>query len=500
MLRIIKENESWIKLSTNNRGDLYEIREYFSFKIDGAKWHPKVKAGLWDGVISLIDLRTNRLPCGLLDELVKFCKKRNIEYSNEVVREDRTHLIPEIEKFCKGLQPCAYDSETRSPVPITHYDYQVKAVITALVNKRRTLLSATSSGKSLIIYSAIRWILEKELTEPGEKILLIVPTVSLVDQMYSDFNEYSLNNGFDVEENVHKIYGGQSKGANKPIYISTWQSLQKMDENYLSQFRCIVGDEAHGINEVSHFGKIGERCINADFRIGTTGSIKDMKLNEWVLTGILGDIERIITNKELIDAGHAAKLQVECLILNYPKDVREAAKKLKYQEEVKYVISNEARNKFICKVAAKTKKNTLILFNLIAHGKELKRILEEQGQTVYYVDGSIDPKIREEIRQLTERNTGVVIVASYKTFATGTSIKNLNYLILAAPAKSQIRILQSLGRLLRKGNDLNVKLIDIADDLSYKKHTNFCLLHFQHRLNLYIKEQFPYNIRHYNIS
>lgn len=498
MITISKVNNSFIKIDSEDYGELKEIQEQFTFEIPNKRYNPKVKAGMWDGLIRMFNLRTKQLPYGLITKLIHYCEMSDIKYENLIEQEDRSFYAELIKLYCKRLQPCAFSAETKTVVPIEHYDFQLHAICQAIINKRQVLLSATSSGKSLIIYSILRWLIEKEFAK-NDKILIIVPTINLVNQMYADFEEYSLINGWDVENNCHKVFGGQDKHVNKKVCISTWQSLHELPPEYFNNVRCLVADECHAVKDQNKFCKVIEICENADFRIGTSGTINNTVVNQLTLVGYIGEIEKIISNKEMMDAGQASKLVIENFILKYPAEICKDAKGLEYKDEIDFIINCKKRNEFICKIAKTRTHNTLILFAKREHGQTLLKMLKDCGKTVLYIDGTVKPEVREAARKIAEKQNDIIIVASYKTFATGTSIKNLNYLIFAHPLKSQIMIMQSLGRLLRKGLNMDVKAIDIIDDLSHKKHKNYAFEHFLERMEIYIKEKFDYNIRRFDI-
>ena len=127
------------------------------------------------------------------------------------------------------------------------------------------------------------------------------------------------------------------------------------------------------------------------------------------------------------------------------------------------------------------------LFNLIQQ--------ELHDRKVFFVYGGVDANEREKIREITEKQKNAVIVASYGTFSTGINIRNLHNIIFSSPSKSKIRVLQSIGRGLRLGdNKTQCKLYDIADDLTYKNKQNFTLRHFMERINIYNEEEFDYKI------
>jgi superfamily II DNA or RNA helicase len=362
------------------------------------------------------------------------------------------------------------------------------------MQRRRTLLlSPTASGKSLIIYLIVRQL----LTYQKLKGLVIVPTTSLVEQLYSDFADYSGENDFRVEENLHRIYQGKDKHTDLPLTISTWQSLYQMPPSYFHQFDYIIGDEAH-LFKAQSLTSILTSCINTKYRIGLTGTLDGTKTHKLVLEGLFGSTKRVITTKELIDKKELSDFQIKCLILKHPDEICEEMKDCDYQEEIQYLIANEQRNKFIKNLAVSMNKNTLILYQMVAkHGQvlyDMIRNTEKIGdRKVFFVHGGTDTEDRENIRKIMETENDAIVVASYGTFSTGINIRNLHNIIFASPSKSRVRNLQSIGRGLRQSSGKEqATLYDIADDLRWKKHMNFTLKHFVERVKIYTEEKFSF--------
>jgi len=170
-----------------------------------------------------------------------------------------------------------------------------------------------------------------------------------------------------------------------------------------------------------------------------------------------------------------------------------------FEEEVQYIIGHDRRNKFIRNLALDLKGNTLILFARVeGHGEPLYEMINNnvvEQRHVFFVHGGVATEDREEVREITERENNAIIVASYGTFSTGINIKNLHNVIFASPSKSRIRNLQSIGRVLRKGNNkTKATLYDIADDISYKSRRNYTLNHLIERIKVYNEENFNYDI------
>ena len=483
---ISKKNEVYAKI-TCEKHIAQELSEFFTFFVPGYQFVPAFRNRVWDGKIRLYNLQTNQLYLGLLDYVKEFCESRDYtyEYENNLDTEDE-YSIYHAKKFIQQINPHARGE------PIEVREHQINAFVHAMQKRRALLLSPTASGKSLIIYLIFRQLFEYQ----GLKGLIIVPTTSLVEQLASDFGDY--NDG-TMEQYVHKIYQGKDKNTDKPLTISTWQSLYKMPKEYFEQFDYVIGDEAHNFKAQS-LTSILTNCINAKYRIGLTGTLDGTKTHKLVLEGLFGPVKKVISTKELIDKDQLATFEIKCLVLKHTDEECLLVKDKTYAEEIQYLISHEVRNKFIKNLAVSLGKNTLVLYQMVdKHGKILYDMINDTknigNRKVFFVHGGTDTSDREEIRRIMEIEQDAIIVASFGTFSTGINIRNLHNIIFAMPTKSSIRTLQSIGRGLRQSEGKEVAtLYDISDDLRYKKHMNYTLKHFVERTKIYNEEKFPFKI------
>jgi superfamily II DNA or RNA helicase len=389
--------------------------------------------------------------------------------------------------YAKWLEPMGHGK------PIEIRDYQVEAVTEAIRNERILLLSPTASGKSFIIYTTMRHHLEA-----GRKCIIIVPTTSLVEQLFADFEDYSSANGWKPSYHCQKLYSGFSKDFSKDVLITTWQSVYKQPKAWFNQFDVIFGDEAHQFKATSLTTVMG-KLTHVKYRIGTTGTLDNKKVHKLVLEGIFGLTHRVTTTKELMDSGTLAKLNITCILLKYDDITRQGRKNNQYADEMDFIVSHEKRNNFICNLALKSEGNTLVLFQFVnKHGKILHKMISEKAhdkRKVFFVSGATETEDREAIRKITETESDAIIVASFGTFSTGINIPSLENVIFASPSKSKIRNLQSIGRGLRlKNGKTECNLYDLSDDLSWKSWKNHTLNHFAERLKTYSEEKFNYKI------
>ena len=238
---------------------------------------------------------------------------------------------------------------------------------------------------------------------------------------------------------------------------------------------------------------------DCEYKFGFTGTLDGTQTHKLVLEGLFGPIHKVTTSKALMDKELIAKLHIEAVTLGYTDAEKKEVKQMIYQDEIDFLISHPKRNRFICDLALSRENNTLILYQYVEkHGKKLYKYLTEKEpeRPVFFVSGQIPTEIREEIRAITEQSTNAIIVASYGTFSTGINIRNLHNIIFGHPAKSRIRNLQSVGRVLRKAEAKNkATLFDISDDLAWKKHKNYSLRHFFERVKIYNSEKFDYKLR-----
>ncbi len=476
------KDEAFIRFECD-RNIAQELSDYFTFHVPGYQFVPAYKNRLWDGKIRLADLRTFLIYRGLIPYIEKFCEEREYKLAlDPIISVTENFSAIEAEQFAKSLN-----------LPHEVRDYQLKSFIQAVRNKRLLLLSPTASGKSLILYLIIRYLQMADY----KRGLLIVPTTSLVEQMYSDFASY----GYDSDQYCHRQYAGKDKHTNKFLTITTWQSIYKNEKDYFEQFDFVLGDEAHQFKAKS-LTTILSGCTNTKYRIGTTGTLDGTQTHRLVLEGLFGPVYKATTTAELIDKGQLASFKIKCLILKYPDAICKEARSWDYNQEMEYIVKNNARNEFIKNLVMSLKGNSLVLFQFVEkHGKQLHEIIKDSAgkRKVFFVFGGTDVEVRESVRAITERENDAIIVASYGTFSTGVNIRNLHNIIFASPSKSRVRNLQSIGRGLRLGdNKEEATLFDIADDFRIGKFANYTLKHFVERVKIYDEEKFNYKF--YNIE
>jgi len=498
MIKVSYYDESRIRIDTDL--DVHRsISDHFTFMAPGYKFSPKYKAGIWDGKIRLYNLMTKTLPQGLLSQLIRYLQSSKVEFTVDKELNPFSGLdLSDISSFIESLNLHARGQK------IEIKDHQIKAITQALKKKKTLLLSPTSSGKSLILYVYIRYQIEKL----GNNVVLMVPTTQLVEQMTEDFKEYSVENGWSVDENVCKVYSGQEKRLDKPLIVSTWQSIYSLAKRnkpllgaLIEQTGVLCCDEAHQYKATEILG-LCEQFKNSDWKLGVTGTIEDTKVNVLQLTGLFSDPYKVISTKELMEQGIVSDLDINVVLLKYPEHVTKSlTRSFDWDKEINFLISNEHRTRFIAQLASKLDGVTLILFTFIGkHGDHLNRVLTEMNHdndtVIKYVHGSSDVEDREEVRKMASSGKRMIILASSSLFSTGTNIPAISNIIFAMPSKSSIRIRQSIGRGLRLHESKSSCVVyDIADDLRSDKFINSTYRHMLERLDIYRQDEFDFKIK-----
>ena len=481
-LTVKKKNEVYITIHSDEEYVHRELADYFTFEVPEAKFlkkNPRYK--YWDGTIRLYSPATGDLYHGLMKHVQTWADEK--QYIVEYEKNDWYGDIEDDNKFVSPEGVKHFMDKISNIKPRT---YQYKAVYEAIKYNRKLLLSPTGSGKSLMIYAIVRY-----YAATAKKILIVVPTTSLVEQMVNDFISY----GWNADDFIHKIYGGKDKVTDKNIIISTWQSIYKFPKRYFDDIDCVIGDEAHLFKSKSLTG-IMTKLHNAKYRFGFTGTLDGSKTHKWVLEGLFGECEQVTKTDDLIKDGYLSKFRINVLLCKHAPQHFES-----YHDEMEYLVEHKGRNNLIKNLVNDLDGNTLVLFNYVEkHGTPLYELINntiDPERKLFFVHGGTEVEDREEVRQITETESNAIIVASYGTFSTGINIKRLHNIVFASPSKSRIRNLQSIGRVLRKGEGKEIAtLYDVADDIGGQ---NYTLRHLNERVNIYNDENFKYEVIKVNL-
>ena len=498
---VSKLNEVFLNIECSQEQSM-ELREYFSVYTPNYKFHPKFKMHIWNGKISFY--KDNTIPIGLLAYLISFCEKFKYELVSNIDTSKLSNNISdeEFKIFFDKILPSTGKYQLR--------DYQEIAIKRLLRDKRGVIQYATSSGKSLIIYALIKYL--KEKLDQDKKILLIVPTTSLVLQMTSDFKDYGYQN---INDDMAEIYySSDNKSLSKKIIVSTWQSAQKMSTKLYNSVGAVICDEVHTAGFKSKIvSDILSRCVNAEYRVGDSGTLPKDICNLLTIYGYLGGKIAEVKSKDLMERGLITNLKIINVIAKYPDSMIKKSSKRSmevYHEEVAKIQNYKDRNKIFKHIISKinSKQNILILVREIDHINTIEGYIRKQfpDKIVRCIWGETNPKLREQIRQEAEIKEGMVIISTYSCFATGISIKNLTHVIFGISALSEIKIIQAIGRSLRQhANKKCAYLWDVVDDMTWRKRTgklgtNYIYDQWLKRLEYYKNQEFSCSNVRLNIS
>ncbi|AUR97720.1 P-loop containing nucleoside triphosphate hydrolase [Vibrio phage 1.244.A._10N.261.54.C3] len=526
-----------------------ELNDFFQY--DDPNFQPN-RWSKWDGKVRLYDRHSGKLDVGLLEYLVKFCSIN--KYPLEIdprLKQMRRIDMDDVHEYCDSLNLSrSDDGDYVSCVP---YDYQYYGVERALKLRRAVLLADTGAGKSLMQYILTRFYIEEyeALHNRPAKVLLLVPSVMLVNQMQADFKEYSQFNGWDVEKHVHGISAGCSKLTRKNVVVSTWQSIQDEAADYFDQFTHLITDEVHGAS-ASKISYICNNCINCYDRAGLTGTLHEEEMNKLQVQAHFGPIMNVADTKLLKKLGQASETLVTMMNLDYSVSDRQFASKLDYMGEIDFITKHPQRNKLISALASTLTGNTLMLFDRRDHIDAVYELIKDQGN-VHIINGDVNGDVREVIKaalenckkrisldfgsdfievdfddifttksgdkraidlkvgDVTEEHgkvcktkelRGATLLATFGCVSTGVSIKNLHNLVFCHPSKSIIRVLQSLGRLLRRHKSKEVAMIyDLVDNLKIAGgDANHAVRHAMKRYGFYTNKGHKMRTKRYPIS
>lgn len=421
---------------------LKSIDEYFTVSVPNAHFMPAVRAGIWNGKVKLFNLQQQSLPYGLLGDLLKYFKKL---YSDEHISIDSN-----VKNLYKGTEVIPKYNLSKIP-----YYYQADCIEACLKFSKGIIRSATSSGKSLIITYIIKTLMENNLTKHS---LIVVPTVALVEQFYGDMVEYDID-----ESKLGKVYEGHDD-YDKEIVISTWQSLMT-NHRFLPNYNCVIFDEVHLVKS-TELTKIAKKATHAIYRLGFTGTLPHDRLDLLNIKSYLGPVLREYSSGQLSEEGFISKANINVIHFNHGEDfVGE------YNEIKEQTFQNKARLKLLSEITSNVDSNILILVGLVEKEGQvlLDYIKDKTSKTVIFLSGKDKVEVREYWRKECEVRKDIILIATYQIFSTGINIPSLKFVILGSPFKSEIRVLQSIGRALRLHVDKahGAVIYDIIDDCKY---------------------------------
>ena len=517
-----------VDIASPDKREAFMVNNYvgasmtFYDKQEAKKW--QVQEGFRSPFVTFYDRKTHLLPIGLIPRVSRLVKYR---FNSKVVLDKaiRDLFVPP-KGTIEWNDVVAYANtlnlhNLHTGTPITPYDHQYKLVTRALNGRRISLLACTSAGKSLSMCIMARYLVERE----GKKLLIVVPSTNLVEQLFSDFHDdygwedarkYCTLIYSDSDDKISKKKKEMLEKENvgeevllKQITISTWQSLQRKPDKFFECFTAVIVDEAHSTRGVK-LRDILSKCVNAaDFKVGVSGTLPDDGIDAGYIESQLGRKEDIVRLKELVDKGILTPVTVNTMLIPYPPQQRKMICRQTYEDEVAICSANTSRLD-IMKLLIDSKKitgeqNTVILFRKIEPLEFMQDYLERNFPqfTYHVIKGDVSVDEREEIRKSIEYSTGHIILATYGCMKQGVNIKLLHNLVFAEPAKSIYMVVQSIGRIVRPHPDKKMAYVyDLVDDASYSYvgrsgnwcvKANYMMKHYEIRKSYYAADDIPIN-------
>jgi superfamily II DNA or RNA helicase len=498
-----------LKLDFETDIELQQMTASLTKKI--RNWRFRARGG-WNGDVRFLR-RNHTAHIGLWYEIKKICEKFKLEYQYrnlatilDDVKEE------EVKEFCMDLM--------KDHPKITPYDYQIRAVM-MLYNHLYSMADlSTSAGKTLIMYMYWSFLKHKRGYKNG---LIICPDTDLVVQGYSDFMDYCGDGKYAPKPNMCMVHGGSSlKNIDEyELTIGNFQTLSNRGESFFNNIDAILVDEGHRAKSKS-IREIWERCKNSKSCVGLSGTLKkDNSADYLELVSIMGPKVIRVKKKDLIDAGRATPIEIRIIVLKYA--TREECRKIAMRNEnenvqgsevfnleQELVRSSKVRLEFVTKLAMASNDNTLVYYIDVKNKYGLRicdNIKQRSGnKSVYYIDGNTKKETRSKYMQVLEATDNNVLVASWTTFSTGKSVKNLHRIITAENMVSETIVGQGLGRGMRlHGSKDKFIWYDIVDDFSYKDdvteidYVGKLKKQMGERIKIYKEEGLPYTIKHINL-
>lgn len=513
MVKIKKYNESHVKIFCDDDISM-NLALAFSTNPKGYEFDYRYKCGAWDGKIYQYDYTNDLLPLGLTFKCAKYLQntlKQEIQVDNDIFVKADSFSDEYIKKFIKeDLKHTAFEP----------YDYQLHAIREMVYHRRMTVECATGSGKSFIMYVVICLIL-KHYHKYIKHILVFVPDISLIKQIIYDFNDYSHDGKFADRFICNYKDKKSNIDMSKRIHITNYQAIFRKPKSFFEKFDALFVDECHNVSgsDIKNFAKCALNTENAIFKFGLCGKMTEDKTLRMNCEGLFGPIVTIKEAYELIEDGRLANFKAKLITINYSEErkhkfykwVNDKGKdgkptgREKYTREVEYLNTQSDRRSFVCKLAATRKHNTLVLVKRKeGHGHLLYEELKEKypKKTIFYFHGGIKSDEREKMRLFANENNDVIIIATVKTFSEGINVKNLHNIILAESFKAEIRLIQTIGRILRLHDSKSIAILyDLHDDLRLSSNHpyNYSLKHMIERVNIYDSNRYEYETTHYDL-
>lgn len=476
--RLIIKDEVNVKLEGLDLSIRKTLSNKFKYEIPGLRYSPSVRLGRWDGKVAFFNLGGTTY-INLLSDILPIVEAQGYDIEIEDLRPYKTtftfNQVAE-DTFAHIAWP---DKHPQAGTPILLRDYQLDIINRFLSNPQCIQEVATGSGKTIMTA-----VLSASVQSYGRSIV-IVPSKSLVTQTEADY----INMGLDVG-----VLFGDRKEYNKQHTICTWQSLNTLLKNtksgvgdqtigdFLSDVVCVMVDEAHSAKADALKTLLSGVFSNIPIRWGLTGTIPKEDYAAMSLKCCIGDVVGKLSAKELQEAGHLAQCHVNILQLTDFVEYKT------YQQELKYLLENAERIKYISTKIEEIRQtgNTLVLIDRVQAGKDIV----EQLTDAVFVSGTTKAASRKEEYDQVAVSDNKVIVATYGVAAVGINIPRIFNLVLIEPGKSFVRVIQSIGRGIRKAEDKDhVEIWDLTSTCKFSRR------HLTKRKAFYKEAQYPFSVQ-----
>lgn len=450
------------------------LNNKFKYEIPGARHIPAVRLGRWDGKVSFFQMGGSTY-INLLPEILPELDSRGYDIDIDDRRDYRTGFeFEEVDE--QSLSEYAWPTgHPMAGQPIELRDYQVAAVNQFLANPQSIQCIATGAGKSILTAMLSRRV------DPFGRSILIVPNKSLVTQTEEDY----INVGLDVG-----VVYGDRKDLSRRHTICTWQSLNSLQKNNPEHLMdlvdgtvCVIVDECHTLKADKLKGLMTEVLARVPIRWAVSGTIPKEEHDWRSLQVSVGDVINQISAADLQDKGVLANCNVNILQLVDHVEYRS------YQDELRYLLENQERIEFVGRMVRGLEGNTLVLIDRVDPGRALAATIPD----AVFLSGSTKARDRKEQYVEVNFSDNKVLVATYGIAAVGINITKLHNLVLIEPGKSFVRVIQSIGRGLRKGFDKDhVEIWDVTSTCKFSKR------HLTKRKQYYAEADYPYSVEKIN--
>ena len=486
--RLIIKDEVNVKIEGLDLADRTALVKKFKYEIPGARYQPSVRLGRWDGKVAFFQLGGSSY-INLLPDILPFLEQRNYNIDIEDLREYRTQF-----EFTQFTEDTFADQtwpkgHPQAGEPIKFRDYQVEIINNFLTNPQSIQEIATGAGKTIMTAA-----LSKSVEQYGRSIV-IVPNKSLVTQTEADYK----NLGLDVG-----VYFGDRKEFGKTHTICTWQSLNILLKNtqagigdftigdFIEDVVLVMVDEVHMAKADALKTLLTGVFAKVPIRWGLTGTIPKEDYEKVSIFCSLGTVVGKLSASELQEAGHLANCHVNIVQMVDHVEYKD------YQSELKYLTTTTERLAYLAKMIDSIKEggNTLILVDRIETGKILQAelstlfsLLKGDKPDVAFVSGSTKAGDRKDEYDEIATSTNKIIIATYGVAAVGINIPRIFNLVLIEPGKSFVRVIQSIGRGIRKAEDKDfVQIWDITSTCKFAKR------HLTARKKFYNEANYPFTV------